>query len=73
MKLDELLQPGWGDTADKFHHRDKKYGTAESKVLAVVISQMENVAAASAPTTFGERLETLDIVPRKSQMPQRTS
>jgi len=32
MKLDELPQPEWEDTADYFRERDKKYGTAEFMV-----------------------------------------
>jgi len=35
MKLDGLMQPGWGDMAEYFHERDKKYGTAKSMVPAV--------------------------------------
>jgi hypothetical protein len=27
LRLDELTQPGWGDTADYFRERDMKYGT----------------------------------------------
>ena len=73
MKLDKLTQPGWGDTADYFHERDKKYGTAESKVPAVVQLQTADDAALSVPTTFSEPRETLDSVPGKFQMPQVTS
>jgi len=36
MVLDELTQPGWGDGANYFCGIDMMYGTAESKVLAVV-------------------------------------
>jgi hypothetical protein len=36
MKLDELTQPGWEDAADYFCERDKKYGTTELRVPAVV-------------------------------------
>jgi hypothetical protein len=28
MRLDELTQSGWADTANYFHDRDMKYGTA---------------------------------------------
>ena len=27
IRLDQLTQPGWGDTADYFRERDMKYGT----------------------------------------------
>jgi len=36
MKLDELTQLGWEDAADYFCERDKKYGTFELGVPAVV-------------------------------------
>jgi len=35
-KLYESTQPGWGDGADYFRERDKKYGMTELKVAAVV-------------------------------------
>jgi hypothetical protein len=35
MRLDELTQPGWGDTADSFRERDMKYGMTKLKVPAV--------------------------------------
>jgi len=73
MKLDELTQPGWGDAADNFRERDKKYGMTELKVLAVVQLQTADDAASSVPMTFSEPLETLDSVPGKLQMPQVTS
>jgi len=70
MKLAELTQPGWGDAADYFPEIDTKYGTSELKVPAIIKSQTDHVAAAPSPTTFGELLETLDIVPGISPMPQ---
>jgi len=73
MNIDELAQPGWLDAADYFHQRDKKYGTSESTVPAVVKPQMDDDAAAPATITFGEVLESLDIVPGISQKPQVTS
>ena len=36
MRLDELTQQGWGDTANWFREREVKYGMAEFKVPAVV-------------------------------------
>jgi len=73
MKLDELTQPGWEDVADCFRERDKKYGTAELRVPEVVQPQTDDDASAPPPSTFGERMERLDIVPGISQMPQGTS
>jgi len=73
IKLDELTQPGWGDAADYFCDRDKKYGTFELTVPAIIKSQTDHVAAAPSPTTVGELLVTLDIVPGISPMPQCTS
>jgi len=73
MKLDELTQPGWGDAADNFCKTDKKYRMSELNVPAVIKSQTDHVAAAPPPTSFGELLETLDIVPGLSPMPQYTS
>jgi len=65
MKLEELTQPGWGDAADYFCERDKKYGTTELKVPALVQPQMADDAASSVPTTFSEPRDTLDSVLRK--------
>jgi len=53
MKLEVLMQPGWGDTADHFHERDEMYGTTELKVPAVFQPQIEYDAPSSAPTTYG--------------------
>jgi len=73
MKLDKLTEPGWGDAADYFRERDKKYGTSELNVPAIIKSQRDHVAAAPSPTTFGELLGTLDIIPGISLMRQCTS
>jgi len=73
MKLNELRQPGWGDTADDFCERYMKYGTTALKVLAVVQPQTAYDAASSVPTTFSEPRETLDSIPGKLKMPQVTS
>jgi len=73
MKLDELTQPGWEDAADYFRERDKKYSTAELRVPVVIQPQTDDGASAPPPTTFGERMERLDIVPGISQMAQGTS
>jgi len=73
MKLDELTQAGWEDAADYFCERDKKYGTSELRVPAVVQPQTNDDAPAPLSTTFGELMESLDIVPGISQRPQGTS
>jgi len=73
MKLDQLTQLGWGDAPDYCRESDKKYGTSELKVPAIIKSQTDLVAAAPSPTTFGELLETLDIILGISPMPQCTS
>ena len=73
MKLDELTQPGWEDAADYFRVRDKKYGTSKLRVLAVVQPETADRTTAPEPTTFGERMESLDIVHGISLIPQGTS
>jgi len=73
MKLDELTQPKWQDTADYFCEQDKMYGTTELRVPAVVQPQTIDDALEPPPATFGELMESLDIVPRISQRPQGTS
>jgi len=73
MKLDELTQPGLEDAADYCGEYDKKYGTSELSVPAVVQQQMNDDALAPLPTTFGELMEILDIVPGISQRLQGTS
>jgi len=73
MKLNELTQPGWENAADYFCERDKKYGTSELRVPAVVQPQTNDEAPAPLPTTFGELMESLDIVTGISRTPQGTS
>jgi len=73
MKLGELTQPGWEDAADYSRARNEKYGTAELRVPVVVQPQTDDDASAPPPTTFGELMERLDIVPGLSQLPQGTS
>jgi len=73
MKLDKLTQPGLEDVADYFRQRDKKYGTFELSVPAVVQPQTNDDTPAPPPTTFGELMESVDIVQRISQRPQGTS
>jgi len=73
MKLDKLTQPGWEDAADYIHESDKKYGTSELSVPAVVELQTNDDAPAPLATMFGELKEILDIIRRISQRPQGTS
>jgi len=73
MKLDELTQPGWEDATDYFRERDRKCGTAVLRVPVVVQPQTDDDASAPPPTTFGELMEMLDIVPGISQMTEGTS
>jgi len=67
MKFDELTQPGWEDAADYFRERDKKYGTSELSVPAVVQHRTNDDAPPHPPTTFAELIESLDIVPGISE------
>jgi len=73
MKLDELTQPAWEGAADYFRERDTKYGTTELRVPAVVQPQTNDNAPAPLSATFGELMESLDIVPGISQRTQGTS
>jgi len=73
MRLDELTQPGWGDAADYFCQRDMKNSTTELKVVEVVEPQTEMTAATPSPTTSGELMQVLELIPGKSQMAQVTS
>jgi hypothetical protein len=54
IKLDELTTPGWGDSANYFRERDKKYGTAQLRVVAVFKPQTDQDVTAPGPTTFTE-------------------
>jgi len=73
IKLNEQTQPGWEDTDQYFREWDKKYGTTELRVPAVVQPQKNDDAPAPLPATFGELIDSLDIVPGISQRPQGTS
>jgi len=63
MKLGELTQPGWDDAADYSRERDKKYGTSELRVPTVVQPQTNDDTPAPPPTSFGELMESLHIIP----------
>jgi len=67
MKFDELTQPGCEDTTYYFRERDKKFGTLEFRVPAVVQQRTNDDARPHPPTTFAERMESLDIVPGISE------
>ena len=73
MTLDKVTQPGWGDAANYFRDRDMKYGTAELMVPVVVKPRIDTTSATSPLTTFGEYMQTLDMVRRQWQMPAVTS
>jgi len=73
MKPDELTHPGWDYPADNFPERDKKHGTSDLRVPAVVQPHTDDDTALPSLTTVGELLECLDIVPRKFQMLQGTT
>jgi hypothetical protein len=72
MNLDEQTQPGWDDAVDFFREQDKKYGTSELRVPAVVQQQTNDDAPTPPPKTFGEHMDSLDILPGISQRPQGT-
>jgi hypothetical protein len=73
MILHELSEPRWEDAADYFRERDKKYGTSELRVLAVMQLQTNDDVPAPPPTLFGELMESLDIDPGISERAQGTS
>ena len=73
INLDELRQPGWGDMADYFRERDTRYGVTELKFPAVVKLYKVEDAAHPALSTFGELMESLDIIPGILQIPHGTS
>jgi len=73
MKHDKLAQPEWRDPADYVLDRGKKYGISKLRIPAVAKLQTDYNAAIPAPTTFGEHMVFLDIVPGIKQMPQGTS
>jgi len=73
MMLDKLTQPGCEDAADYFGEPDTKHGVSELRVPSVVQLQTNDDALTPLPTTFGELMESLDIVPGILQRPQGTS
>jgi len=73
MKLEELTQPGSENAADYFRERDKKYGTSDLMVPAIVQLQTDDDALTPTSTTCGEHMKCLQIIPRISPMAQGTS
>ena len=73
VKLDELTHPGWGDAADYFCERDKKYGRTELNVLAVVKLHTDDNSVIPAPITFRELMQSVEIIPGILQLLQATS
>jgi hypothetical protein len=63
LRLNELMQPGWGDAADYFCDSDMKYGRTDLKASDVGTPQAASTAATPSITLFGELLQALDIVP----------
>jgi len=62
IKLDELIQPGWGYTANNFCGRNTMYGIIELMMLAVGNLQTDKVAAVPTLMRVGDLMESLDIV-----------
>jgi hypothetical protein len=62
MRHDRLTHRGWCDSADYFRERDMKNGMAELMVPAVVKLQTDLTVATPLPTTFGELMQTLNMV-----------
>ena len=73
MSFDELTQPRWGDAVDFFHEQDKKQGSAELNIPAVMKPKNEELMASPALISFGERVETLHIMRGILQMQPGTS
>jgi len=59
--------------ADHFRASDMKYGMLELNIPAAVQGERESTATTPLLSMCREIMQTLDIVPRKSQMPQGTS
>jgi len=68
-----MTQPRLGDAADYVRERDRKHGTTELRVPAVGNPHTDSTAATTSPTTCGELMLALVIVPGRSQMAQVTS
>ena len=73
MRLDKLMQPGWGDAANYIRENDMMYGTVTLKVLAVVKDQIDTTTTTPSLMTLSEHMQTLDIVRGQLQMLAGTS
>jgi hypothetical protein len=73
MRLDELMQPGWGDAADYICERYMKHGKTELKVPAVVKPQTDMTALTPSQTTSAKIMQMFEIIPGQLQMLQVTS
>jgi hypothetical protein len=73
MRLDELTQPECGDLSENFRDRAMQSRMTTLQVAAYGNPETDKTAAARSPTTFGEHMQALDIVPGQSQMPQGIS
>lgn len=65
MKLNQLTHPGRRDKADHIRERDRKYGTSQLNIPAVVQLDMEDNTASPGLRIFGEPVETLDNISGK--------
>jgi hypothetical protein len=63
MKLDAVTQPGWQDASEYCGERDKTYSPSELVVPAVVQPPTDYDTTAPSPTTCGDLIECLEIVP----------
>jgi len=72
MKPDELTQPVWVDAANYYWEMDMKYGTTELRLPADVKLQIATTEPITSPRTFGEHMQTLDIVRGQSPRPAVT-
>lgn len=61
-RLNEQTEQGWVNAADSFRESNMKYGTAELKVLAVVELQTDIVTATSVSATYGELMDTHNVI-----------
>jgi hypothetical protein len=73
MRFEKLTELGCGDTANHFRERNMKNGTAKLNLPVVVTPQIDTTAATLSLTTFGNHMQTVDIVCGKSQMLAVTS
>jgi len=73
MKIEELTQPRRGEVANYLRDRHKKYEMTDMMVPAVIQLQKQDDGASSSRSTFGDSMQTLHTVPRKSEMRHMTS